>query len=74
MRKYTNLSPSRNLPVLIKPLGFKRLRVYDDVRKEVALMKEARHANLVELVGLCVEPHRTLIVEGKQLHSPIERY
>ncbi|KAI9245683.1 hypothetical protein BDA99DRAFT_543582 [Phascolomyces articulosus] len=53
----------RNLPVFIKQIGFRRVRVNDEVRKEVALMKDARHAKLVELCGLCIEPQRTFIVE-----------
>ncbi|KAF7727728.1 hypothetical protein EC973_007187 [Apophysomyces ossiformis] len=54
----------RNLPVYIKQIGRKRLRIDDTVRREIALMKETRYPKLTEFVGLCSEPERTYIVEG----------
>lgn len=61
---YTLLPYSRNLPVYIKQIGFKKVRVDNDVRKEVSLMKNIRHSKLTEFVGLILEPQHTLIVEG----------
>lgn len=55
---------SRNLPVYIKQIGTKKVRVDAGVRKEVLLMKDARHPKLIEFVGLILEPQRTFIVEG----------
>ncbi|ORZ20482.1 hypothetical protein BCR42DRAFT_434868 [Absidia repens] len=52
-----------NLPVFVKQIGSKRVRIDEIVRTEAALMKETRHQNLVEFVGLILEPHRTFIVE-----------
>ncbi|KAI8092857.1 uncharacterized protein BX664DRAFT_96027 [Halteromyces radiatus] len=52
-----------NLPVFVKQIGSKRVRVDEVVRTEAALMKETRHQNLVEFVGLILEPYRTFIVE-----------
>lgn len=57
---------SRNLPVYIKQIGYKKIRVDAKVRKEVSLMKNARHPNLIEFVGLILEPLRAFIVEGKK--------
>ncbi|KAF1804896.1 hypothetical protein FB192DRAFT_1053619 [Mucor lusitanicus] len=53
----------RNLPVFIKQIGFRKLKIDDSIREEVALMKCARHPKLVEFVGLCAEPHATFVVE-----------
>ncbi|KAL9558812.1 hypothetical protein MBANPS3_000712 [Mucor bainieri] len=53
----------RNLPVYIKQIGFKKVRVDNDLRKEVSLMKNIRYAKLIEFVGLILEPQRTFIVE-----------
>lgn len=53
-----------NLPVFVKQIGSKRVRIDEMVRTEAALMKETRHQNLVEFVGLILEPQRTFIVEG----------
>ncbi|KAI8379101.1 uncharacterized protein BYT42DRAFT_313184 [Radiomyces spectabilis] len=53
----------RNLPVFVKQIGFKRIRVDDEVRNEVSLIKCCRHPKLVELVGLCLETHGTYLVE-----------
>ncbi|CEP15224.1 hypothetical protein [Parasitella parasitica] len=53
----------RNLPVFIKQIGFIKLKPDELIREEVALMKCARHPNLVEFVGVCAEPHATYIVE-----------
>ncbi|KAI8344602.1 hypothetical protein BC941DRAFT_409079 [Chlamydoabsidia padenii] len=52
-----------NLPVFVKQIGSKRVRIDEMVRTEAALMKETRHQNLVEFVGLILEPQRTFIVE-----------
>lgn len=60
---------SRNLPVYIKQIGCKKIRVDAKVRKEVSLMKNARHPNLIEFVGLILEPQRAFIVEGMKLKS-----
>ncbi|EPB87482.1 RGC/RGC protein kinase [Mucor circinelloides 1006PhL] len=57
------LGSHRSLPVYIKQIGFKKVRVDNDVRKEVSLMKNIRHSKLSEFVGLILEPQRTLIVE-----------
>ncbi|KAL7326247.1 Histidine kinase osmosensor, variant 3 [Mucor circinelloides] len=53
----------RNLPVFIKQIGFRKLKIDDSIREEVALIKCARHPKLVEFVGLCAEPHATFVVE-----------
>ncbi|ORX59666.1 hypothetical protein DM01DRAFT_1190375 [Hesseltinella vesiculosa] len=53
-----------NLPVFVKQLGNRRIRIDEVIRAEAALMKETRHQNLVEFVGLIVEPQRVFIVEG----------
>jgi hypothetical protein len=55
---------SRNLPVYIKQIGYKKIRVDGDVRKEVSLIKNVRHAKLTEFVGLILEPQRICVVEG----------
>lgn len=55
---------SRNLQVYIKQIGHKKVRVDGDLRKEVSLMKNARHSKLTEFIGLILEPQRTFIVEG----------
>ncbi|KAI9470491.1 MAG: hypothetical protein EXX96DRAFT_358928 [Benjaminiella poitrasii] len=52
-----------NLPVFIKQIGFKKLKIDDAIREEVALMKVSRHPKLVEFIGICVEPHSTFIAE-----------
>ncbi|CAO3617380.1 unnamed protein product [Mucor fragilis] len=53
----------RNLPIFIKQIGFRKLKIDDSIREEVALMKCARHPKLVEFIGLCAEPHATFVVE-----------
>lgn len=55
---------SRNLPVYIKQIGSKKVRVDSELRKEVSLIKNIRHSKLAEFVGLTLEPPRTCIVEG----------
>ncbi|KAG0168665.1 hypothetical protein DFQ30_004442 [Apophysomyces sp. BC1015] len=53
----------RNLPVFIKQIGQKSVRIDNNVRKEIALMKDARHPKLTEFIGLCFEHLGTFIVE-----------
>ncbi|KAG2235247.1 hypothetical protein INT48_004714 [Thamnidium elegans] len=53
----------RNLPVYIKQIGCKKIRVDAKIRREVSLVKDARHTNLIEFIGLILEPQRTFIVE-----------
>jgi hypothetical protein len=53
-----------NLPVFIQQIGFRKLKIDDAIREEVALMRVARHPKLVEFVGVCIEPNATYIVEG----------
>ncbi|CAO3621699.1 unnamed protein product [Cunninghamella blakesleeana] len=52
-----------NLPVFVKHIGAKRIRIDEEVRTEAALMKETRHQNLVEFVGIILEPDVMYIVE-----------
>jgi hypothetical protein len=59
---------SNNLPVLIRQIGYRKLKIDDLIRSEVALMKCARHTKLVEFIGICVEPNATYIVEGIYLY------
>lgn len=61
---FTNVFNSRNLPVYIKQIGYKKMRVDNNVRKEVSLVKNVRHSKLTEFVGLILEPQRVCIVEG----------
>lgn len=62
--KIPNIYPSRNLPVFVKQIGFKRLHIDAIAQHELSLMKIARHPKLVEFIGLCLEPEGTFIVEG----------
>lgn len=55
---------SHNLPVFVKQIGFRKIKIDDKIRKEVALMKCARHQKLAEFIGICPEPTSTYIVEG----------
>ena len=55
---------SRNLPVFVKQLGFRRVHLNQETYREIALMKMARHSKLVEFIGLCIEPQGTFLVEG----------
>lgn len=55
--------------MFIKQIGFRKLKIDDSIREEVALMKCARHPKLVEFVGLCAEPHATFVVEGSILEG-----
>jgi hypothetical protein len=55
---------SCNLPVYIKQIGSKRIRIDKEIRKEVHFMKSTRHSKLTEFVGLIIEPERIFVVEG----------
>lgn len=62
------------MPVYIKQIGYKKVRVDAKVRREVSLVKDARHPNLIEFVGLILEPQRTFIVEGSNSKSLLLQY
>lgn len=66
-RCLTAFYSSRNLPVFVKQIGFKRLHIDAVAQHELSLMKVARHPKLVEFIGLCLEPEGTFIVEGMQI-------
>ncbi|KAG2218663.1 hypothetical protein INT45_007832 [Circinella minor] len=54
---------SRNLPVFVKQIGFRRVHLNQTAYHEISLMKVARHPKLVEFIGICIEPQSTFIVE-----------
>lgn len=60
----TRLLFSRNLPVFVKQIGFRAIKVTEKIQKEVSLMKNARHSKFVEFIGLCIERRGVYIVEG----------
>lgn len=55
---------SRNLPVMVKQIGFRRIHVDMNKLREIGLMKMARHSNLIEFIGLCIDAQGTFLVEG----------
>ncbi|KAI8335894.1 hypothetical protein BC941DRAFT_429688 [Chlamydoabsidia padenii] len=70
---HNSIGRHRNLLVCIKQIGFKSLRLDEDMKREIAILKQQRHHNLVEFIGVCIESHGTYIVEEYCRKGPLDK-
>ncbi|GJJ76453.1 hypothetical protein EMPS_08812 [Entomortierella parvispora] len=52
----------RSMPVFIKKIGYKKVAVTSELRREIYNMRELRHPKLVEFVGLCITAPNICVV------------
>jgi len=54
------------MPVFIKKIGYKKVTVTSELRREIYNMRELRHPKLVEFVGICMLAPNICVVTGKE--------
>ncbi|KAF6020196.1 hypothetical protein EB796_021491 [Bugula neritina] len=56
IRGHTKISSYKGQPVAVKRINKKSVDMNQEIRKELRLLKNVRHPNLVGFIGACIEP------------------